>query len=197
LDPQLEGMVDAAEAGLEAAIKMVRAGVVASDIGAAIEKAIRSRGFAPISNLTGHSLARYVVHSGRSIPNVEGTNMRRLGAGEVYAIEPFSVPPEAPGLVMDGAPSNIFIFRKKRRVNGALAKRMLKFIQARYRTMPFASRWVLGRFKGREGVEAFAELQRSRCVYSYPQLVERSKAMVAQAEHTVIVTEDGCLVTTA
>ena len=77
------------------------------------------------------------------------------------------------------------------------AKRMLKFIQSEYRTMPFASRWVHGRFPGSEGVEAFVELQRAKCVYSYPQLVEKSRAPVAQAEHTVIVTEDGCVVTTA
>ena len=74
---------------------------------------------------------------------------------------------------------------------------MMKFIQGEYRTMPFASRWVLGKFPGSEGVDAFAELQRSKCVYSYPQLVEKSRAVVAQAEHTVIVTGDGCVVTTA
>jgi methionyl aminopeptidase len=197
LDPRLEGMVEAAEAGLSAAVSMVRAGVVSTDIGGAIERAIKARGYSPIRNLTGHRMARYVVHAGQSIPNIPEGRGHVLREGEVYAIEPFSVPPDAAGLVVDGAPSNIYLFRKKRKIRSDAAKRMLKFVQAEYRTMPFASRWVLGRFPGTEGVDAFAELQRTKCVYSYPQLVERSRALVAQAEHTVIVTEKGCVVTTA
>ncbi len=197
LDPRLKGMVEAAEAGLNTAINMVRAGVVSTDIGEAIERAIRARGYAPIRNLTGHRMARYVVHAGQSIPNIPEGRGHELREGEVYAIEPFSVPSDAAGIVMDGAPSNIYLFRKKRKVRSDAAKRMLKFVQAEYRTMPFASRWVLERFPGPEGIDAFQELQKTKCVYSYPQLVERSRALVAQAEHTVIVTEKGCVVTTA
>ena len=197
LEPRHEGMIEAAKAGLDSALKMVRAGVQSSDIGTAIERAIKSRGFEPIRNLTGHRMARFVVHAGQSIPNVSGVRGHRLQAGEVYAIEPFSVPPGSAGVVTDGPPSNIYLFQKRRKVGGGDARRMLKFIQSEYRTMPFASRWVLREFPGAGGAEAFSELQSSKCVYSYPQLVERSRAPVAQAEHTVIVAEDGCVVTTA
>ena len=195
LEPQHTAMVEAAEAGLEAAIKMVRAGVAASEIGAAIERAIKSRGFTPIRNLTGHRLSRYIVHAGQSIPNIGGTNGHTLAQGEVYAIEPFAVPRDAAGQVTDGAPSNIYRFLKKRNVRSDAAKRMLKLIQTRYRSLPFASRWVVGGVSG--GAEAFDDLVRGKCVYSYPQLVEKSGAPVAQAEHTVIVESDGCTVTTA
>ncbi len=197
LEPRLRGMVEAAQAGLDVAISSVRAGVNTSDIGAVIERTIKSRGYNPIRNLTGHRMARYVVHSGQAIPNVAAPDGHRLNVGDVYAIEPFTVPPDAASVVIDGPVGHIYLFTKKRKVNGETSKRMLKFIQSNYRTMPFASRWVLERFPGGDGVEAFRELQRSRCLYSYPQLVERSRAPVAQAEHTVIVTEEGCLVTTA
>jgi methionyl aminopeptidase len=197
LEPRHGGMVEAAEAGLDAALKTVRAGVQSSDVGTAIERAIKSRGFEPIRNLTGHRMARYVVHAGQSIPNVSGARGHRLQAGDVYAIEPFSVPPGSAGVVTDGPPSNIYRFQKRRKVGGDEAKRMLRFVQSEFRTLPFASRWVLRRFPGPGGVEAFSELQRSKCIYSYPQLVERGRAPVAQAEHTVIVTEDGCVITTA
>jgi len=196
-DPSLRGLVDAAEAGLDEAIKAVRAGARSGDIGAIIERAIKARGAIPIRNLTGHRMARYVVHAGQSIPNVSAGNGHTLREGEVYAIEPFSVPPTASGLITDGPTGHIYLFKKKRRVRSETAKRMLKVIQSEYRTMPFASRWIQGKFPGQDGVEAFSELLRSKCVYSYPQLVERSRAPVAQAEHTVIVTEDGCTVTTA
>jgi len=195
-NPSLRGLVDAAEAGLEAAIKAVRAGARSGDIGTIIERAIKARGAIPIRNLTGHRMARYVVHAGQSIPNVPDSNGHTLREGEVYAIEPFSVPPTASGMITDGPPGHIYLFKKKRRVRSEAAKRMLKVIQSEYRTLPFASRWIQGKFPGQEGVEAFSELLRSKCVYSYPQLVERSRAPVAQAEHTVIVAEDGCTVTT-
>ncbi len=193
-DPFYPPMVEAAEAGLDAAIKTIRAGISASEVGAAIEDAIRSRGYQPIRNLTGHKMTRYVLHAGKSIPNVAAMNGSILEEGEVYAVEPFSVPRDAAGQVKDGPPSNIYLFLKKRSVKGA-AKKMLRHIQSEYRTLPFASRWVLREFPGE--TEAFRELLRSKCLMSYPQLVERSGRPVAQAEHTVIVTGDGCEVTTA
>ena len=73
---------------------------------------------------------------------------------------------------------------------------MQKYIQIEYRTLPFASRWILRKFPGIKGQYAFKALLNSKALMSYPQLIEKTKAMVAQAEHTVIVTEDGCEVTT-
>jgi methionyl aminopeptidase len=195
-DPSLSYLVEAAEAGLDAAIKTIRPGVRASDVGAAIEQAIKARGAKPIRNLTGHKLARYVVHAGASIPNVASRDHHVIQEGDVYAIEPFAVPNDAEGLVTDGPPSNIYRVLKKHSLKGA-AKRMMKHIQAEHRTLPFASRWVLRRFPGQEGVSAFRELLDSKCIMSYPQLVERTRAMVAQAEHSVILTDGGCEVTTA
>jgi methionyl aminopeptidase len=102
----------------------------------------------------------------------------------------------ADGLVTDGPPSNIYRMEKKRNVKGT-AKQMVKYLQDEYRTLPFASRWVMRKFNDLEGVAAFRELLETKCIMSYPQLVERTRAKVAQAEHSVIVTKDGCEVTTA
>ena len=49
-DPSLNYLVEAAEAGLQAAINTVRAGVRASEVGASIEEAIKSYGARPIRN---------------------------------------------------------------------------------------------------------------------------------------------------
>jgi len=196
-EPRLEELVEAAEAALDAGLGMVRAGVRASEVGAAIERAMRIRGVAPIRNLTGHKVTRYIIHAGKVVPNVSSMDGRRLEAGEVYAIEPFTTLPDAVGEVTDGQLGHIYRFEKKRSVGGRGARGMLRFIQSEYRTLPFASRWVLRRFPGSEGREAFSELLRSRCLHAYPQLVERGRSPVAQAEHTAIVTEDGCEITTA
>ncbi|MGD0804510.1 MAG: type II methionyl aminopeptidase [Candidatus Bathyarchaeia archaeon] len=196
LDPAFTQMVKAAEEALSVAIKTVRAGARASDIGATIEHTIKNRGFRPIRNLTGHKLSRYIVHAGRSIPNVAGYELHRLEEDEIYAIEPFTVLNNAVGEVRDGPPSNIYRFERKKNLDG-IPKQMLVFIQQEYRTLPFASRWVLERFPGQDGKLAFNDLLSSRCIMSYPQLLEKSGGLVAQAEHTVIVQKAGCLVTTS
>ena len=196
LDPASMYLVDAAEAGLEAALSTIRPGVRAKDVGAAIEHAIKNHGAKPIRNLTGHKMARYVVHAGLSIPNVAGHGNHVLEEGDVYAVEPFAVPSNADGSVRDGPPSNICRLQKKRNLKG-VSKDMLKYIQAEYRSLPFASRWILRKYKGATGDEAFKMLLRTKCITSYPQLIERSRAKVAQAEHSIIVTGDGCKITTA
>jgi methionyl aminopeptidase len=175
---------------------MVKAGARASDIGATIEHTIKNRGFRPIRNLTGHKMSRYIVHAGRSIPNVAGYELHRLEEDEIYAIEPFTVLNNAVGEVRDGPPSNIYRWERKKNLEG-VPKQMIAFIQQEYRTLPFASRWVLKRFPGPEGVSAFSDLLSSRCIMGYPQLLEKTGGSVAQAEHTVIVQKDGCLVTTS
>jgi methionyl aminopeptidase len=195
-DPALTQMVKAAEEALAVAIKTVKAGARASDIGATIEHTIKNRGFRPIRNLTGHKLSRYIVHAGRSIPNVAGYELHRLEEDEVYAIEPFTVLNNAVGEVRDGPPSNIYRWERKKNLEG-VSKQMLAFIQQEYRTLPFASRWIFNKFPGPDGVSAFSDLLSSRCVMSYPQLLEKSGGVVAQAEHTVIVQKEGCLVTTS
>ncbi len=195
-DSESQYLVDAAKAGLNAAINTIRPGIKANEVGAAIEEAIKGKGARPISNLTGHKLSRYIVHAGSSIPNVNGHDRHVIQEGDAYAMEPFAVPPTADGMVTDGPPSNIYRLVKKRNVKGK-TKTMMKFIQSEYKSLPFASRWVHRKFKGPDGVAAFKELLKTKTIMSYPQLIERTRAKVAQAEHTVIITEDGCEVTTA
>ena len=141
-------------------------------------------------------MSRYIVHAGRSIPNIAGFELHRLEEDEIYAIEPFTVLNNAVGEVRDGPPSNIYRWERKKNLEG-VPKQMLSFIQQEYRTLPFASRWVLKRFPGSEGVSAFSDLLTSRCIMGYPQLLEKTGGPVAQAEHTVVVQKNGCLVTTS
>ena len=83
-------LLKAARDAVEAGIAEVRAGVAVDDLSKAIERAIHSGGFKPIENLTGHSIERYLLHAGKSIPNASGMSTDRLEEGEVVAIEPFA-----------------------------------------------------------------------------------------------------------
>ena len=76
------------------------------------------------------------------------------------------------------------------------AKKMLKHIETNFRTLPFAERWLIGVVPAEQHKAAFKELFTSKAIMGYPVFVEASKKPVAQAEHTVLIKEDGCEVLT-
>jgi len=195
LNPEYDRLAKAAEEGLQAAIEVLRAGIRANEVGAVIERKIKEWGFKPIWNLTGHMISRYNVHAGETIPNVSSLmNRQKLAAGDVYAIEPFTTLPTAAGEIVNGEEGHIYLFLRKRPLRSNPAREMLDFISSSYRTLPFADRWVFRRFPGEEDRAIFRQLLSSKCIQSYPVLVEKSRGPVAQAEHTVLVKENGCQV---
>jgi methionyl aminopeptidase len=191
LNPRLIPMVLSAEEALRKALEIVRPGVRASEIGALIQDAIERRGFRPIWNLTGHVIERYIVHTGESIPNVARMRGGKLREGQICAVEPFVTSTSAKGEVRDSDKAYIFRFSRKKGANTAEGKRLVEHIEREFRTLPFAERWLSKADSVRNVDAAFDELIRSKCVLGYPVLVERSGEPVAQAEHTVLITEDG------
>jgi methionyl aminopeptidase len=196
LNRDYEYLVATAEHALKAATDNIRPGISASTLGTLIENTIKSRGFKPISNLTGHQVGRYVLHTGTSIPNVSQLSFTKLKLGGVYAIEPFVTMPDAVGRVEDGSESTIFRFIKSRSPKDPYAKRLLKFIEENFRTLPFAERWLQGVVPIEQHKQAFDELLASKALMHYPVFVEVSRKTVAQAEHTVMIVDDGCHVLT-
>ncbi|MEN6291370.1 MAG: type II methionyl aminopeptidase, partial [Methanobacterium sp.] len=57
-------------------------------------------------------------------------------------------------------------------------------------------RWLRSHFSEHQFNAAMRMLVSSRAVYPYHVLREKSNAVVAQSEHTVIVESDGCTVIT-
>jgi methionyl aminopeptidase len=195
-NPEYVAMVEAAERALKAVIESIRPDVLTSRLGTIIETTVKSRGFKPISNLCGHSVGRYLVHAGTSIPNVSQLSFSRIKLGGVYAIEPFTTLPNAAGKVEDSDASYIFRFLKSKSLKNPYAKQLLKCIEENFKTLPFAERWLRGVVPEDHHREAFRELLSSRAIMDYKILVEMSGKPVAQAEHTVLIVEDGCVVLT-
>ena len=195
-NPEHKKMVEAAEHALKTAIENIRAEMTTSKIGGLIENAIKNRGFKPISNLTGHSVGRYLIHAGTSIPNVSQLSLAKVRAGEVYAVEPFVTLPEAEGRVEDGSETTIFRLVKEKSLKNPFAKQLLRNIENNHRTLPFAERWLIGVVPKEKHTEAFSELIRSRTIVGYPVFVEATGKTVTQAEHTVLITKDSCEVLT-
>ncbi|MCW4005568.1 MAG: type II methionyl aminopeptidase [Candidatus Bathyarchaeota archaeon] len=193
-DPQYDLMTQAAQAALAAATENIRAGITPSKIGGIIENTIKNRGFKPISNLTGHSVGRYIIHAGTSIPNVHQVTFSKFKAGEVFAIEPFVTTFDANGVVEDAPQRTIFRLVKPKAAKSPLAKQLVKYIEDNCYTLPFSERWLTDALPPKDYAVAFKELLSKKAVMSYPVFVETSRKMVTQAEHTVVIEEDGCSV---
>ena len=196
-NPEGRAMANAAELALKVAIENIHGDMALNKIGGLIETTIRNRGFKPISNLTGHSVGRYLIHAGLSIPNVAETmSLAKVKSGEVYAIEPFVTLPDAVGRVDDSPQSTIYRLLKAKSVKTESAKKLLKHIEINFRTLPFAERWLIGVVPKEQHASAFKELLYSKAIMSYPVFVEVSKKPVAQAEHTVLLNNESCEVLT-
>lgn len=60
--------------------------------------------------------------------------------------------------------------------------------------MPFARRWITD---GKQDIALASLISQGIVRNSYPVLSDVPGSLVSQHEHTVIVTSDGCIVTTA
>jgi methionyl aminopeptidase len=178
-------LVKAVRDALEAGIQAVRPGGAVDSVSRAIERAIHAQGFKPVVDLTGHTIESYLLHAGKSIPNVGGYSTASLDEGEVVAIEPFVT--NGDGHIEDGPFGNIVRFRADPgNKDPALARSF-----ARFRTLPFTTRWVTD-------PEEKAALKRARrLLQTYPVFIETGRGWVAQAEHTVLVGPSGAEVLTA
>jgi|GEM_PF-95628 methionyl aminopeptidase len=193
---ELLDLAEATKSALNEALKAIRDGGKVSDVGQAVEYYASKRGYVPISNLSGHSLDLFEVHAGTSIPNVWTASSSSFVRGRVYAIEPFLTTLEGSGVVVDGGSENIFSLVARKRTKERLMDEFLDSIWKKCRSLPFALRWFTDEFSKTQLEEMSAKLKRMRLIRSYPELVESNRQPVAQAEHTVGITESGPLVLT-
>jgi methionyl aminopeptidase len=190
-------LIRAADEAVATAIEVIKPGVPMSMVGAAIERTIKSYGFKPIENLTGHSLKRYTLHADKSVPNVGNLRGERsrhvVEAGDSYAIEPFST--TGAGRVVGKKMSNIYRIVNLKDSGMEEADRLLQEIYRDFKTLPFSERWC--HRLDRRAPYHLQRLMRKKIIAGYPMLIEAANGMVAQSEHTVVVTEEGCEATTA
>ena len=190
-------MIKASSDALDKAIKLMEPGVNLRDVGKKIQETIKSYGYQSIDNLTGHSLECYNLHSGISVPNV-ATKFGGLKPkeGDVLAIEPFAT--DGKGHVISGKGSNIYLCNKSiksRFVREERSKIMFKKIKSEFKTLPFAQRWCKELFSNNADI-ILKRLSFLGVIKQYPQLLEQNNGIVTQKEHTVILKNGGCEVTT-
>lgn len=180
-------LIQAAESALKNGLERINIGASLGFIGKAIEDSMRKMNVQPIQNLSGHSIEQYDLHSGITIPNIGNSQEFTLKEG-VYAIEPFST--SGLGIVISGKLSGIYHLENEGNVRDSFAREVLAYIIEEYKTLPFCSRWLVKKF-GTRALIAVKRIEEAGLLHHYPQLVEKSKAKVAQAENTVILSEKG------
>lgn len=192
---QHAALIAASEACLAEAVSILGPNVDLGTVGAAIEMTAKDHGFRTIQNLTGHSLETYNLHAGLTVPNVSMRVSRRPRIGDFVACEPFVTNGQA-GRVENAGPGNIYHYQRSKPLRLPSAKKLLGAVERHHPKLPFAERWLAPHLEPNKLGFNLLQLQKEALLKHYPALAEASGGLVAQTEATILITEDGCEVTT-
>jgi len=187
-DSKYDQLIKIAELSLYEATKIAKCATKSSEIGKTIENTITYNGLKPIQNLSGHSLEQYVIHAGKSIPNIKtyGPSFS-LMPNQAYAIEPFVTTKDGLGIVYEGKIRNIFSLVSRKPTKNKDTDEFIIYLWNRFKTLPFAVRWLVNDFAESKVREMLEYLIKKKNIRSYPILVEGNNKVVSQAEHTVFI----------
>jgi methionyl aminopeptidase len=167
-------LIEAARAALTVAVSIMGPNVNLSTVGAAIEETVRDYGYRTIANLTGHSIERWNLHAGMSVPAIANTPVQRPRVGTVLACEPFVT--DGAGHVINGPNGNIYHFGRQRPVRNPDARRLLGAVAAKHPRLPFATRWVQGIVPDTRLNLALSMLTKHVALKNYAALVEAGRS---------------------
>lgn len=181
-------LIKASKDALFNAMDHVKAGTDTAKLGRVIEETIRSYGFKPIVNLTGHGLLPYLAHAPPSIYNYTTQKGIELKEGMIIAIEPFAT--NGVGRVVERNECEIYSLVNPKPLRLKELRKIVQEISERFKTLPFAKRWI-------NSSEFFiSKLVREGVLREYPVLAEVSNGLVSQWEHTLIVEKDSARIVT-
>ena len=192
-DGQQAKLVEASEKALEKAVAKIEVDVELGEIGAVIEETIKSYGFKPVQNLSGHGLLPFMAHVSPTIPNTGKRDDRVVEEDMVVAIEPFATDGE--GWVKESQQSEIFELEEPRQVRNLAARQIMEEAAEKYKTLPFAERWLKGKSDFQRKL-ALRDLLRHKCIKAFPVLKEAEGKLVSQAEHTIVFDGKEKIITT-
>jgi len=191
-DNKHKELIKASEEALKNAISLLNKNPTLNEIGLIIQETIQKKGFSPIINLSGHSLNKYELHSGITIPNYANNSNKKLNNG-AYAIEPFATTGQ--GRIYEGNSSGIFSIKEMKNTRNQIGRKILDYIYEKYQTLPFSLREIQEKF-GLISKIAIKQMTQEGILNEYPQLIEVSHKPVSQTEHTIIKFKNKITITT-
>ncbi|KAJ3270422.1 Methionine aminopeptidase 2A [Terramyces sp. JEL0728] len=191
-DPLKEAVRDATNTGIR------EAGIDARmcEIGAAIQETMESYEIEldgktyqikPIRTLCGHSIERYRIHAGKSVPSVDNGDQTKMEEGEYFAIETFGT--TGSGYVDDGTDCSHYMkdyHAPKVPLKLTRAKQLLNTINKEFSTLAFCKRY-LERLGEQRYNMALNSLVDAGIVNPCPPLVDIEGSFTAQFEHTLVL----------
>ena len=180
-------LVKAAQKALDEALKIINVGTELREIGKVINDTIKSYGYNPVRNLSGHGLDLYNIHTKPTVPNIDDGNKTKLTKGMAFAVEPFAT--TGAGVVAEKGLPSVFMLEHPRNVRSPITREVLKEIIS-YGGLPFAKRWLARKF-GAKANFALRELTQLGMVHQFPPLVEVNNGIVTQAEHSILIDDNG------
>ena len=187
LSGKYSDLVKAAQKALEEALKIINVGTELREIGKIINDTITSYGYLPVRNLSGHGLDFYNIHTKPTVPNVDNGDKNALKKGMTFAVEPFAT--TGSGVVVESGLPTVFMLEHRRNVRSPIARELLSEIDS-YEGLPFAKRWLTNKF-GPKTNFGLRELRQLGMIHEFPPLVEVNKGVVTQAEHSILIDDDG------
>jgi methionyl aminopeptidase len=191
-DNRHKELIEASQLALDNVIKLLTSNTTIHENGTLVKETIESKGFKPIVNLSGHSIDKYNVHAGTSIPNYGNDNNKHLEPG-AYAIEPFAT--DGQGKIYQGGSGNIYEITNDKNPRSPKAREILNYVREKYKTLPFSNTEILEKF-GPMAKLALRELEQQDIIHLHSTLVEKGKGFVAQSEHTILILEDRQIIIT-
>lgn len=190
-------LINSAKLAVETAIKEIKPCKTLDDIGKYIHNTVRNNEMFVIKELNGHSIGKYKVHSGKTVPCHKKTNVDfsnediSIKKGEIYAIEVFTTyTPQK--LKQDENIHNIshFCVNNKKNVSQIPIKELkLEYLKilGKWRTLPFHLDTINTPF---EIIEYFLN---NGFLIGYPPLYidDYKNNVSAHWEHTILITKDG------
>ena len=178
-------LIEASEAALEEALKLIKPGTQVWEISEVVENTLVGRGFNPVRNLCGHGLERFSQHSHPSIPNGKNKSKDELVEGQAVAMEVFATDGE--GHVKDSSPVLIYKFVQDKPVRMPEARKVLDMAKNDFQMLPFARRWIAKKISPLKLDFALKQLEEIEAIESFHVLKEVSNGLVAQTEKTVLL----------
>ncbi len=188
--PLLDAVREATNAGISTAGIDVRL----CDVGEAIQEVMESHEIElngktyqvkSLRNLCGHSIERYRVHAGKSVPIVRGGPETKMEEGEFFAIETFG----STGAGWVDEADNCSHYMKEYNapvvpLRFAPARKLLQVINENFNTLAFCKRY-LDRIGQEKYNMALRTLVQNGIINPCPPLVDVKGSFVAQYEHTI------------
>jgi methionyl aminopeptidase len=191
-DDKHNNLIEATKEANQVAIRNSGIDCILGEIGGKIQEVIESYGYKSVFDLSGHSIDRYKIHSGKAVPNINLPFYNvRMKEGEIYAIEPFAT--TGSGFVSQNKSDcshymiNNINFKN---ITNNQHKDYIKNIYKDYLTLPFCTRNLQEK---NMDINIFNDICKdTNIIKSFPPLYDIKGSFISQHEETIYIA-DNCV----